>query len=550
MRILQYMYNYKDVYHMWFIKSEYIMISYYRLFLETYFEKSLCFFSRKKIISNLILLLCISCFSSVYAGNISVEDAKKIISSLTDGQELCLAKSARTYYIFTNTENSHFYIVSNSENARKSILGYSETSGWDEEKMPPALLNWLLSIDNLHSDIEVQVNKSRSFLKKSEAKESVPVLMKSRWHQDTPYNDMCPIIADGNIKTAAGCVAIASAQVAYYWRNDNPQETSEDTPTYPYGKAPVTYSVPKGTEFQWELMRDDYSLSESDEEKNAVARLVYIIGTSTYLQYGVSTGGQINDIISPFSKQFRLNAKFAAKRDYTQEEWEQLIYDNLIKKQPVVYAGSTGEDAHAVVIDGYNSTLNLFHFNFGWGGRGDGYYTVDDVSGMNGYKLRQECIYDIYPRQRNIDISLNVVDDFYVNTQGEIDISINNSSALEIDGLYLFLSVAPTYPTDKNKAIWSQNSKIKNDDIEKTFSVKYTPTFSASRCNLILTDGNLTVLAQKNISIQEASGIKEIPEDEDLIESYYSVKGELLPKKPSFGIYIKKNRNSYRKFVQ
>ena len=476
----------------------------------------------------------------VYADTISIECAKQIIKPLVHDKEVLLVKSTDVYYIFTTASNNSFVIVSNDDQLDNPVLGYSESCGWVEDNMPPVLLAWLKSLERIPPIQSSRPSNLAYERADNEIKESIPILLTSRWHQDSPYNDMCPIIADGNVKTAAGCVAIAAAQVAYYWRKDNPLTTSEDTPTYPYGKAPVTYSVPAGTEFQWNLMRDYYTLYEPDDEKEAVARLAYIIGTSAYLQYGVSTGGHVNDIINPFLKQFRLNAKYAVKRDYAQEEWEQLIYNNLKKKQPVVYAGSTGDYGHVVVIDGYDADLNLFHFNFGWGGSGDGYYTINDVSGMNGYTIGQSCVYDIYPCERNISITLNAIGSLYMGIQGQIEISISNSSTVNVDGLYLFVSKNSAYPNNIDKPIWHYNDKIRNDDNRYVFTVQYTPEFFGTNY-LILTDRDMNVLAQESISIQEgSSGINEISNEIKPFETYYSLKGEVLPQKLNSGIHIRK----------
>ena len=227
---------------------------------------------------------------------------------------------------------------------------------------------------------------------------SIVPLTSSHWHQKAPYNGLCPVVADGNLKTAAGCVAIAAAQIVYYWRDHNPAATAYDTPTYSSGKAPVTYSVPAGTPYEWELMKDAYTSEDSEESCNAVARLVYIIGTSSWLTYGATTGGSIYDVINPLGSQFQMTAQYAIKKNYSQTEWEDLLYNELAQGRPVLYAGTKGNTGHAVVIDGYDAASRLFHFNFGWGGDEDGYYTVDDLTGMDGYSESQKCVYGILPK--------------------------------------------------------------------------------------------------------------------------------------------------------
>jgi len=52
--------------------------------------------------------------------------------------------------------------------------------------------------------------------------------------------------------------------------------------------------------------------------------------------------------------------------------------------RPVLYSGqSTSAGGHAWVCDGYNSS-NFMHFNFGWSGYSDGYYSVDVVNPLVG----------------------------------------------------------------------------------------------------------------------------------------------------------------------
>ncbi|MGN0213313.1 MAG: C10 family peptidase [Muribaculaceae bacterium] len=480
-----------------------------------------------------------------YSETIDEADAKLIAMPLMHNENVTLAKQSKGYFIFTNSDNSGFVIVRNRSEVVNKIIGYSTSSGWTDDNMPPYLLKWLNSLDSLETvaaPIQV-IDRMPESTSSDNDRQSVPVLLTSRWHQSSPYNDLCPVIEDGNIKTVAGCVAIAAAQVVYYWRKDNPAATSEATPVYPYGSAPVTYSVPAGTEYEWDLMRDYYTLNESDEEKAAVARLAYIIGTSAYLQYGSSTGGQINDIITPFSKQFRLNAEHASKKKFSQSEWEQLLYDNLLNKRPIVYAGNSNGSGHAVVVDGYDADTNLFHFNFGWGGSGDGYYTVDDETGMNGYNNSQGCVYNIYPLQRNFSITINANDALYANDEVSIDISIKNNSTLKIENLYMFVSSVVGYPTDPSKAVWSQNEIIENDGTEYAYSANIIPGVSGDNCFIIITDGNLNVLTQKIVSINAGSGIEEVTMDDSGEETYYSIKGEILPYKPITGVYIKRKNN-------
>jgi hypothetical protein len=61
--------------------------------------------------------------------------------------------------------------------------------------------------------------------------------------------------------------------------------------------------------------------------------------------------------------------------------WNDTIRQEVEAGRPVLYCAldrsSSGADAgHAFVIDGYDSTTNLFHVNWGWNGGYDGWYDL------------------------------------------------------------------------------------------------------------------------------------------------------------------------------
>ena len=335
------------------------------------------------------------------------DDALLVATSQLGTERLMISVDAEAYCIVQRIEGSGYVIVDKRQNARRKIIGWSPDGVWQENQMPPALTNWLAEIKEdttcsasvkARTDIPENGNRKDSWV-------DVLPLLTSHWHQASPYNDLCPVIADGNVKTAAGCVAIAAAQVVYFWRDFLPEKTLMDTPTYPYGAAPVTESIAVGTPNKWELLRDDYKNEGDQDARAAVAQLVYVIGTSSYLHYASSTGGQITDAGNALYAQFRMTSEKAVKANYEQTEWECLLYDDLCEGCPIIYSGDSKGDGHAVVIDGYDSKLDLFHFNFGWGGSGDGYYTVDDVTGMNGFNQSQQCVHRIMPQGYITNIS-------------------------------------------------------------------------------------------------------------------------------------------------
>lgn len=312
-----------------------------------------------------------------------------------------LAKRTETYCIFSAENPIGYAIVSLRSGNEPRLLAFSLESRWDEAAMPPAVLEWLDGLDTLQSASAQR--RAPNTLSKAD----VRPLLTCHWHQQSPFNDLAPVIQDGQVKTVAGCVALAAAQVAYYWRNYNPASTLKDTPTYEYGGAPVTRSIPKGTPNNWALMLDKYDSDSPAESRAAVAQLCYVLGTTSYLNYASSTGGSIREVGNAMYSQYRLLSNHIGRGDGL-PDWEGMLYAQLAKGYPVICSGSgSGPSGHAFVLDGYNSQSNLYHFNFGWGGSGDGYYPVDESpEAMGGYYQGQAVLIDIHPQSIETHVPL------------------------------------------------------------------------------------------------------------------------------------------------
>ena len=379
--------------------------------------------------------------------------------------------------------------------------------------MPDALKDWLKGIETFRLNATVSLQSDRI---------DVAPLLTSHWHQTSPYNDLAPVIEDGNVKTVAGCVAIAAAQVVYYWRKDNPEALLKDTPVYPYGKAPVTYSIPKGTPNNWELIQDSYDNTSTEESRAAVAQLVYAVGTGSYLDYGSSTGGQISQAKTAVYSQYRLLGTNAVKSEYTQEEWEQLLYSELLAKRPMTYSGNAGgSDGHAFVIDGYDAVNNLFHINFGWGGSGDGYYTVDDVSGAGGYCGGQACVYNMRPKNRNIASSFKLASADMLAGNVDIQFTFVNNSTLPIEDLFVYDASQPADVVTPTP-IASLETTIDNDGTVNTRTIKIPVADFEGNMQIKLTDRYSYTLATFTLDL--ATDVSPVGVD-NKVNGIYSVNG-------------------------
>ena len=69
--------------------------------------------------------------------------------------------------------------------------------------------------------------------------------------------------------------------------------------------------------------------------------------------------------------------------DYTNAQWSALLINELDNSRPILYSGRDEDGGHCFVCDGYSNS-GQFHFNWGWGGWCDGYYTIGNLHPASG----------------------------------------------------------------------------------------------------------------------------------------------------------------------
>ncbi len=235
-------------------------------------------------------------------------------------------------------------------------------------------------------------------------------LLRTKWNQFAPFNNMCPVIND--TVCPAGCAPIAVAQIMMYHK-------------YPANSINLY-----GQEIEWSrLSKFDINSTEikTDADSAAMGRFVRLIGLSmgtTYTTTGSSAGA--DDAESTLSYHYG----YADKRSFDFN----LVKTMLSTRRPFYMEGfnsSTGA-GHAWVLDGvldmkvntwkitYDTRFTPYleksrslestyyfqkvHCNFGWGGLCDGYYTPMTFNASHGLA------------SDNMDTSAG---DVYHNNQGD-----------------------------------------------------------------------------------------------------------------------------------
>ena len=316
------------------------------------------------------------------------------------------AENKVDYYVFNNGKDQGFIIVSGDDKAAP-VLGYSDSGSFDANDIPDGMRYWLEcyaeQMQYLRSHPE-----SAYVAPRSQSNVFITPLLTCKWNQNSPYNDLCPTYGSAQEHAAVGCVATATAQVMYYHKWPQ-QGTGEFTYVCNVnGEGEQTLSADFGsTTYDWNNMLDYYAPnSYSAAEGNAVATLMSHVGIASHMRYGRTSGTPVFAAMEALRLYFGYNS---GMRKYnriskTAAQWDSLLMNELLNARPIIYAGFTPNGGHSFVLDGINAE-GYYHFNWGWGGKSDGYFLITALSPTDqgigsfegGYNASQEFIANVYP---------------------------------------------------------------------------------------------------------------------------------------------------------
>lgn len=364
----------------------------------------------------------------LFAERVDPETARKAATTFLSNngakadQLTDLSKSAgfTNLYVFTAKKG---FVVMAADDCVKPILGYSLTAKFVAEDMPENISSWLQGYnDEIQYAIANGVKASANIMQawndlineKAGVAKATPVvdaLVKTTWDQHAPYNNLCPYDLDDNERTLTGCVATAMAQIMKYWKYPSQGMGSHSYTPSEHPKHGVQFADFGATTYDWNNMLNSYSGSYSADQANAVATLMYHCGVSVNMDYDYSqdntphTGSSSStyDVIAALENYFNYAPcmQYKSKRNYSNEDWIALLKQELDNGRPIQYRGSkTGSGGHSFVCDGYDDR-NYFHFNWGWSGNYDGFYSVETMCSNAQYTKDQAAIIGIQPISYN-----------------------------------------------------------------------------------------------------------------------------------------------------
>ena len=318
------------------------------------------------------------------------------------------------YYIYNTTTT--FLVISGDDRALDVLMVGDQPL--DINNMPDGL-QFLL--DCYKEQIEYLQKNPNLVVEKREANMSLRAttygpLLQSTWDQSAPYNNQCKFTYNNRTyNCATGCPATSAAMVMHYWKYPEgvPAMASYtgylDINTDPYSNetnyVSFTYPSLPATTFDWANMKNSYSgySGYTTTQGNAVATLMRYIGQAEHMEYGYKGSGISTanaGIIATMFKNwgYKSSAKLVYKTSYSNNNWINLIKNEMAASRPVVYLGVDRDyGGHAFNVDGYRDSDGLFHVNFGWSGSGNNWFAMNAFTDPDGatFNLSQMAVIGI-----------------------------------------------------------------------------------------------------------------------------------------------------------
>ncbi len=354
-------------------------------------------------LSFILLFLCI--FFQGKSAPISSEEAIKIAANFYSSQHIptALAKSASpksptltlayacrpqtaktrsaspneaAYYYVVNIGKGDGYIIVAGDDRAKQVLGYCYQGEFDTDNISPALTGWL---EGYEREIKVLMSTEETTLSAQQESTYPPTviapLVQTKWNQGNPYNRHCPMTVDQNsgqtLRSVVGCTAIGLVQIMKYH-----EWPAHPTGNIQYGDRSMDFDIQP--DFDWANMLNEYNTNGFTEtEADAVARLCACGAYACKMNFSpTSSGSYPIDAGIALSQYFGYEPAYIYNSNYhSQKEWVDFIMKELENKRPILYSGFNNHGGHIFVCDGYDGK-GYFHFNWGWAGNSDGYYSL------------------------------------------------------------------------------------------------------------------------------------------------------------------------------
>jgi hypothetical protein len=237
----------------------------------------------------------------------------------------------------------------------------------------------------------------------------------TQWNQQTlTYNLYVPKGTTDDYP--CGCVATAGAQIMKFWEWPKTKVTrimnfkgyvdGSSEWTLDGGWNGTAWNPAFGGPYEWSKMTD--KPTARTDAAYAISRLTRDVGLACHMDYASGgSGAQTSTLFRRFTDQFGYaNAAYASNlsdSDAEQSSWKRALLASFNAGLPC----GVSVPGHAIVADGYGyyGGVLYVHFNLGWGGTSDAWYSSPLTDGVkDGTSLTADfttlnaIIYNIYPQ--------------------------------------------------------------------------------------------------------------------------------------------------------
>ena len=301
-------------------------------------------------------------------------------------QKKAMDNSSEAYYMFRNKEDNRLVIISGDQRMQ-SILGYTDNA-IEDNMMPDGLAELLTTYKRQYAALSPDCQtECKSNLNKGER-----LLKTPDWGQWAPFNLRTPL------SYPTGCAATAMSIVMRYhqW-----PVMGQGSKTHIWKDSVMTADF-EHTRYDWDNMPMSYD-SYTTAQAEAVSFLMRHAGIAVEMYYAAESSGARQSLVpGALTQYFRYAAttRLVSAADYDAATWEKMMRSEIDADRPVIYTGEStmGRGSHGFVLDGYRD--NLFHFNFGWNGSGNGYFAISAFSSTSTafeFANQQQAVIGIKP---------------------------------------------------------------------------------------------------------------------------------------------------------
>lgn len=286
------------------------------------------------------------------------------------------AKDNSFYYVF-NVGNENGFVIVSGDDRLEPILGYVEEGSFDDTDLPEFMKCWLQGYEReveLLGDLSASASKRKAVEK---TKRAIAPMIMTKWGHGYPYNTKTPVYNGKN--APVGCSPAILAQLLYYYRDKIGNAIPVTIPSY-LSNDSILEAVPAGTTLDWDNMLDQYLFNTgyTTVQVDAISNLMLYSGEAMSAIYSASetlttTKSFISALVDYFG--FDNSIAFVDREYYSDEEWEDVIYNELKEQRPVSYYAFSQSAGHNLLVDGYDGS-GLFHINWGWDGKYNGYFRL------------------------------------------------------------------------------------------------------------------------------------------------------------------------------